>query len=636
MTLNIFRGIDQNTPTDERKKIMGINAYVLKKTGLVSKNKEDKIVYPPIFQVTDQGGAKILYKLKYLQKGTFIKEDKNTGAIIPDTKYTLDADTQNLYAEEMIGLGAVYQEVSPILDKAIVPWFWQLNELDTFIEFSKLQQPQEVSAVSRVAEESAPQLNAQEQAILDRLSSIGLPQTREEVAAATPVVTATPTKEESGTVSSDSLLGGMAGLRQKMKEKGVSEAVKDRVRNMGSKLKPSDTMESKSSAKQPINQAALTNILDKLALKFGISWRYDSSIPGLGQFKDGEVLINPDKAKADTPFHEFAHPFIAIVKIQNPYLYNNLMNQLTKSDVGIKTLEKVKKLYPELTYEQQIEEAIVDVIGQYAADAQSIKKEKGLWNAIKTFLRRVSEYIKSLLNDSQKKIVPSELDPNTTMKELASMLVIDNPIDLGPLLSRSYKKTTTIKPGVSELFESTPELANAVYEIVNPIQDAYRPEGYEGYDLRTSEVRKYHEQQALQLYSQYLDTVFPDSKVKDIVYHGTEDKFDKFDIKYFGKNDYGDLGKGFYFAFDKASIFNEPIVISAIVNDIEAKTSPGYEIMIPKSEQIHILGNKQDIEGFKEFANQSTRPQLNNVSTLFNTFANVSDADVLELINECN
>lgn len=636
MTLNIFRGIDENTPKDERSKIMGINAYVLKKTGLVSKNEQDKIVYPPFFQVKVDGGAKILYKLKYLQKGTFIKEDKNTGAIIPDTKYTLDADTQNLYAEEMIGLGAVYQEVSPILDKAIVPWFWKLNELDTFIEFSKLPQPKEVSAVSREAEESASQLTAAQQEIINKLANVGFPQTREGVAAATPVVTATPTKEESGTVSSDSLLGGMAGLRQKMKEKGVSQAVKDRVRNMGSKLKPSDTMESKSSAKQPINQAALTNILDKLALKFGISWRYDSSIPGLGQFKDGEVLINPDKAKADTPFHEFAHPFIAIVKIQNPYLYNNLMNQLTKSDVGIKTLEKVKKLYPELTYEQQIEEAIVDVIGQYAADAQSIKKEKGLWNAIKTFLRRVSEYIKSLLNDSQKKIVPSELDPNTTMKELASMLVIDNPIDLGPLLSRSYKKTTTIKPGVSELFESTPELANAVYEIVNPIQDAYRPEGYEGYDLRTSEVRKYHEQQALQLYSQYLDTVFPDSKVKDIVYHGTEDKFDKFDIKYFGKNDYGDLGKGFYFAFDKASIFNEPIVISAIVNDIEAKTSPGYEIMIPKSEQIHILGNKQDIEGFKEFANQSTRPQLNNVSTLFNTFANVSDADVLELINECN
>ena len=817
MTLNIYRGIDENTPKDERRKIMGINAYVLKKTGLVSKNEQDKIVYPPFFQVKVEGGAKILYKLKYLQKGTFIKQNKNTGAIITDTEYTLDADTQNLYAEEMIGLGAVYEEVSPILDKAIVPWFWKLNELDAFIEFSKLQQPEEVSAVSRVAEESAPQLTAAEQAILDRLNSISLPQTREEVAAATPVVTATPTKEESGTVSSDSLLGGMAGLRQKMKEKGVSQAVKDRVRNMGSKLKPSDTMESKSSAKQPINQAALTNILDKLALKFGISWRYDSSIPGLGQFKDGEVLINPDKAKADTPFHEFAHPFIAIVKIQNPYLYNNLMNQLTKSDVGIKTLEKVKKLYPELTYEQQIEEAIVDVIGQYAADAQSIKKEKGLWNAIKTFLRRVSEYIKSLLNDSQKKIVPSELDPNTTMQELASMLVIDNPIDLGPLLSRSYKKTTTIKPGVSELFESTPELANKVYEalgfktnkinldfeisiddngiIINAFYkgenlgvidiqkkgneyfvrsvksnienqgigtEIYKkaieyvtqqggilkpdelsaPQSYSIYKklekeglfkinsvseqledgryevngqstgkLPTSQITEQQKQQAQQLYSQYLDAKQPDVILPIGTSGSGKSTFikslpqenlvviepDAMRVEFTG--DINDKSKdkeiyieaanraikaikqGKQVVFDTTNLtkdkrlpFIEAIKKAIPTANIQYKLmelnpelakqrikaqiargenranvpdstidrhAESYKQMLQdiKSEPIteyKELGSKQDIDGFKQFANQSTRPQLNNVSTLFNTFANVSDADVLELINECN
>ena len=141
----------------------------------------------------------------------------------------------------------------------------------------------------------------------------------------------------------------------------------------------------------------------------------------------------------------------------------------------------------------------------------------------------------------------------------------------GEVPPKYYNTPNQVKEGVSEIFESSPELAS----IGTPQQ-----------------------------YSQYLDSIFPDSKVKDIVYHGTEDNFDKFDIKFFGKNDYGDLGKGFYFAFDKASIFNEPIVVKAIVNDIEAKISPGYEIMIPKSEQIHILGNKQDIEGFKKFVNQ--------------------------------
>jgi len=127
-----------------------------------------------------------------------------------------------------------------------------------------------------------------------------------------------------------------------------------------------------------------------------------------------------------------------------------------------------------------------------------------------------------------------------------------------------------------------------------------------------NQITQQQKQQALQLYSQYLDTIFPDSKVKDIVYHGTEDKFDKFDIKFFGKNDYGDLGKGFYFAFNKESIFNEPIVISAIVDDTNSRQNPGYEIMIPNAEQIHILGNKQDIEGFKKFAQtKSAAPLIN-------------------------
>src|SRR5690606_18504262 len=54
-----------------------------------------------------------------------------------------------------------------------------------------------------------------------------------------------------------------------------------------------------------------------------------------------------------------------------------------------------------------------------------------------------------------------------------------------------------IKEGVSELFKENPELAN----------------------IGTK-----------QQYSQYLESVFPDSKVKDIVYHGTGnyDKIEKF------------------------------------------------------------------------------------------------------------
>ena len=52
---------------------------------------------------------------------------------------------------------------------------------------------------------------------------------------------------------------------------------------------------------------------------------------------------------------------------------------------------------------------------------------------------------------------------------------------------------TTVKPGVSEVFEANPELTS----IGTPAQ-----------------------------YSQYLESIFPTSQVKDIVYHGTTAEFD--------------------------------------------------------------------------------------------------------------
>ena len=62
-------------------------------------------------------------------------------------------------------------------------------------------------------------------------------------------------------------------------------------------------------------------------------------------------------------------------------------------------------------------------------------------------------------------------------------------------LKSQIPASNIIKPGVEEVFEVNPELA----------------------EIGTQEQ-----------YSQYLDTIFPDSKVKDIVYHGSESKIKKF------------------------------------------------------------------------------------------------------------
>jgi hypothetical protein len=188
----------------------------------------------------------------------------------------------------------------------------------------------------------------------------------------------------------------------------------------------------------------------------------------------------------------------------------------------------------------------------------------------------------------------------------------------------NQNSNSPIREGVPELFESNPELAN----------------------IGTQEQ-----------YSQYLDTIFPDSNVKDIVYHGSEQQFEKFlkeklsqsPVIHFSKKkdwtgwykfnypvllnikklyDYGWLDRK-----EKENDTNLPAIEGAVLDnfnesDLERLSKQGYdgafgygqityekgiptdnlEYVVFEPEQIHILGSKQDIEGFNEFANES--PQV--------------------------
>lgn len=69
-------------------------------------------------------------------------------------------------------------------------------------------------------------------------------------------------------------------------------------------------------------------------------------------------------------------------------------------------------------------------------------------------------------------------------------------------------------------------------------------------------------------YSNYLDTIFPNSKVKDIVYHGSHKKFETFSKEEPSKTQYTSLLPGFYFTNKKyvANAYTESKEISIINN----------------------------------------------------------------------
>ena len=184
-------------------------------------------------------------------------------------------------------------------------------------------------------------------------------------------------------------------------------------------------------------------------------------------------------------------------------------------------------------------------------------------------------------------------------------------------------------------------------------------------------------------YLQYLSTIFKTSKVKEIVYHGTARQFEKFqkgnkinkstelDAFYFADNiDYakhmmhnaaiGMEPEAAEYQFELGlddpeykKLLSKGRVISAILNiknptistskesfadnlsekSIQKGTDGVRREFIAKhnnewiafeSEQIHILGSKQDIEGFKEFVNENKSNKVNLDDIITDLLANYS------------
>ncbi len=225
---------------------------------------------------------------------------------------------------------------------------------------------------------------------------------------------------------------------------------------------------------------------------------------------------------------------------------------------------------------------------------------------------------KVITNESAQEILPIKVineEDKQAKIELKAQKEIENNEQIKKTRENLLSKFEggEIKEGVSFVFEQYPELANIG---------------------------------TLEQYSNYLETIFPDSKVKNIVYHGTREKFDSFDKSKIGLN-YGKLSLGFNFMFGLDLSYNyggniKPVLVNA-KNPIYVENINGYTttdsldtkaheyqqllldkslnfdsilgintnakeesvIVIQEPEQIHILGSKQDFEKFKEFVSKA-------------------------------
>lgn len=151
------------------------------------------------------------------------------------------------------------------------------------------------------------------------------------------------------------------------------------------------------------SREVLTTLLDKLSNKFGLEWRFDSTMKAKGRFEDNIVYINPNKATLDTAFHEFAHPLLLVLKEENKALYNRLIRGIKSES---KILEATRKRYPELSGQELLEEAIVESLGREAVLETQVHR-----GTIAKFIEWVKGIIKDLFGQEY-----------TSFKDVARML----------------------------------------------------------------------------------------------------------------------------------------------------------------------------------------------------------------------
>lgn len=201
-------------------------------------------------------------------------------------------------------------------------------------------------------------------------------------------------------------------------------------------IKKSKNILSKEDGLDTLISYNFSKAIERLSKVFGVKVKY-VHLPDVnwsGRYQHGTVELNMAKLQSDTPFHEFAHPFVEAIRIKNKALYDSLVAEIMKEGT---ILAKVIKLYPELDDAGRIDEAITTAIGMYGAEIANMPKT--LVEKVKEFLREMIRYISSLFTPGTI-FLPEELNPNTTLKDLGAIMAKNTQVfALGELTDEQAK-----------------------------------------------------------------------------------------------------------------------------------------------------------------------------------------------------
>jgi hypothetical protein len=141
-----------------------------------------------------------------------------------------------------------------------------------------------------------------------------------------------------------------------------------------------------------------------------------------GFFHNGQAYFIIGKASTEMVFHEFAHPIVKAIAIQNPQLFTNLYNELLSTPEGRSIIEQLRN-DPDLTEGTMdfMEEAVTKSLGKKADNLKtSTPESNGFGKVIDDILYAIKQFMRKLFKGEKIKV--ENLSANTTLDQLADML----------------------------------------------------------------------------------------------------------------------------------------------------------------------------------------------------------------------
>lgn len=182
------------------------------------------------------------------------------------------------------------------------------------------------------------------------------------------------------------------------------------------------------SLKNP-NIKAYAQVLNKLVARFpGVTWKWNNELAEAARvnFSTGEIEVNPDLIKEDTPWHEFGHFVVRGIRESNPELFEQLkeeVNRLHEEAPTSSSYTFVTSNYPEYEGTDSFwEEVIVTELGKQAATKANRSLFDKIFDWFKGLLKGFNKGVSQTSNMSN--LVDSLVDPSNVFEVIPTNSVI--------------------------------------------------------------------------------------------------------------------------------------------------------------------------------------------------------------------